>query len=922
MSPLRSGALAAALFTLLFLAQPNARVPGEERGEVGLALLLRKLATTGTMMHVTAHPDDEHNGLMAMQSHGQGFRVALATATRGNGGQNEIGPELSEALGVLRTEELLAAHRFDGAEQWFARAVDFGYSFSIEETYERWGRDETVGDYVRLIRMIRPDVMVAMRPDGEGGGQHHQAASRLGVEAFRAAGNPARYPEQLQEGLRPWQPLKIYQVAFYGALGGETRAPTGIRLVPVDVDVYDPLLGRTYAEIGSEARAMHKCQGFGQLLALPGAFTLHYMLADTTIAGQKDTEEASLTDGLDLSLRSLARFAAPNPPPDLTGRLDAVANAITDAGRRLRTDGPEGAAASLAAGLRQVRELRAKLPSLGIDPFEIDFRLKQTEAKFEQALVLAHSLRIEVLADDGVVMPGQPVALETIVANRGRASLAVRQVVAEGFAGGTLQRTAAGPGARGRGRRGGDATPQPLGPCTVALLQPAEILRCTGEVTVPADARITEPYWRRPGEAGRYQVDADAPFGRPFRPTPFQVAIAFELDGVPVTVAQPVRYRYEGNIFSGEKRMDLQVVPSFAVRVSPEIAIVPLRHLRPLRQAQGEQAQGRAVDASKLALSTRELIVHVTTSVTGPSEAEVALAVPAGWTVVPASVTITFARQDEAGAMRFRVTPPAGAQPATYPIRAVLTSREGRFDRGYDAIEYPHTERRHIYQPAETTIKIVDVALPAGLRIGYIMGVGDQVPAAIRQLGASVDLLGEDDLGSGDLSKYDAIVTGVRAYERRPDLRAYNQQLLRYAEGGGTVLVQYNKFEFNQAQYGPLPANVSANRVTDEHSPVVLLEPAHPVFTRPNRIQDAAWKGWVQERGLYFLGERDSQYVDLVELSDPFPFNAGPKRGALVEARVGTGRWIYVGLNLWRQLPAGTEGAYQLLANLLAVGRD
>jgi hypothetical protein len=202
-----------------------------------------------------------------------------------------------------------------------------------------------------------------------------------------------------------------------------------------------------------------------------------------------------------------------------------------------------------------------------------------------------------------------------------------------------------------------------------------------------------------------------------------------------------------------------------------------------------------------------------------------------------------------------------------------------------------------------------------------VMGVGDQVPAAIEQLGARVTLVDADALAFGDLARFDAIVTGVRAYERRPDLRANNDRLLAYARNGGTVIVQYNKFEFNEAQYGPYPAKVSANRVTDEHAPVQVLAPAHPVFTRPNAIGAAAWQDWVQERGLYFLGEKDARYTDLVQLEDPFPFNAGPKRGALVEAEVGKGRWLYLGLGLWRQLPAGTDGAYQLLANLLSLGR-
>jgi hypothetical protein len=282
---------------------------------------------------------------------------------------------------------------------------------------------------------------------------------------------------------------------------------------------------------------------------------------------------------------------------------------------------------------------------------------------------------------------------------------------------------------------------------------------------------------------------------------------------------------------------------------------------------------------------------------------------------------VAFAREDEAAQVRFTVNVPFNAKSGAYPIRAAVTAGGARDTAGYQVVEYPHTRRRHIVAAAEATVKVVNVTMPAGLNVGYVMGVGDQVPPAIEQLGARVTLLDADALAFGDLSKFHAIVTGVRAYERRPDLRANNGRLLAYANAGGTVIVQYNKFEFNETQYGPYPAKVSANRVTDERAPVQVLVPAHRVFTWPNAIGGATWQQWVQERGLYFLGEKDPRYVDLVQIEDPFPYNAGPKRGALVEAAVGKGRWIYLGLGLWRQLPAGTDGAYQLLANLLSLGR-
>src|SRR5436190_386472 len=291
-------------FSILSPAQMRVVPLDEERGHVALGLALRHLANTGILLHTTAHPDDENNGLLVMLNRGQGYRTALATATRGNGGQNEIGPELFEALGVLRTEELAALHRFDGAEQYFTRAVDFGYSFSIDETFDKWGRDEITSDFVRLIRTIRPDVVITLMPSGAGGGQHHQASAVLTHDAVKISGDPTKYPEQLKDGLRPWQPKKFYFSTGFG-FGGEQEA--GGSVTRTNLAVYDPLLGKTYSVIGAESRSMHKCQGMGQLIALPGPFVTTYRLAETTLAGAAEREERDLFDGIDHSVQALAQ---------------------------------------------------------------------------------------------------------------------------------------------------------------------------------------------------------------------------------------------------------------------------------------------------------------------------------------------------------------------------------------------------------------------------------------------------------------------------------------------------------------------------------------------------------------------------------------------------------------------------------------
>lgn len=300
----------------------------------------------------------------------------------------------------------------------------------------------------------------------------------------------------------------------------------------------------------------------------------------------------------------------------------------------------------------------------------------------------------------------------------------------------------------------------------------------------------------------------------------------------------------------------------------------------------------------------------------------VALQAPAGWRVEPAAAPVTFAREDEETTVKFTLSPPASVAPGELTVKAVVTGNGGAAsDLGYQVVEYPHIHRRHVVQAAAARVKVLDVTIAPGLKVGYIMGVGDKVPEAIEQLGATVTLVDPETLASGDLSPFDVIVVGVRAYERRQDLRANNQRLLQYGENGGTVIVQYQRNEFNDAQYGPFPAKTSTERVTDENAPIEVLVPDHPVFTTPNRIGPETWRGWVQERGTYFMGPRDSRYVDLLRSQDPFPYNAGARTGILVEARVGKGRWLYTGLGLWRQLTAGTDGAYRLMANLLSLGK-
>jgi len=883
-------------------------VVSPDSGHVALGLAIRKLNVAGTFMQAPAHPDDETNALFALFTHGMGLRSIDVQNNRGEGGQNEIGPELFRDIGVLRTSELLSAHRIDGAEQYFTRAIDYGYSFDPEEVIKKWGRPDIVGDYVRVIRTMRPDVLVTMNIQGRGGDRAHEATTVLVREAYLAAGNAAMFPEQIRDGLRPWQPKKLYFSAGFGGggrggrggRGGDAPAPAqpppGVRLTRVNTTAYDALLGRTYAEIGADARSNHKCQGAGGgVPPLPGfgggrgpgagqAGGPTYQLMDSRIPGQLQKDESGIFDAIDLSLAGIAQYAGANPPDALTSGLAAVVEQAQQATMAFAAGDDAATVAPIEAGLAALRALRAQLPSMRLSDdarYEIEFRLKNKERDYQDAVIAAHGLSFDAVADDGLVIGGQPVRLSLLSVNRGATDVSVSAVTIAGF----------------------DGTPS----CAAGSVAKDAVYTCSADARVPRNAKLTTPYftddyWKTPANQAINTFDSSVPFGVPFAPTPYRVTFHVKAGRVDVAKELPIQFRYVKDIYNGDKRMELNVVPAFSVRVTPPLAVIP----------------------SGAASVTREVHVSVTNGTKGAAQATVTLELPAGWRSTPVSAPVEFVHEDEARSARFQVSAPLSAKVGEYTLRAVVTSTATaaeKFSAGYQEIEYPHIQRRQIMKPAEAALKVVDVKTTANITVGYVDGVGDQVPPALEQLGAKVAFIDQDELAWGDLSKYDVIMTGVRAYERRADLRAYNRRLLDYAERGGTVVVQYNKFEFNQQQYGPFPASVSGNRVSDEAVPVKLLVPDHPVFNTPNKIGPATWANWTQERGLYFLGDKDPKYTDLVSMTDSFPDNPGEKLGSFVEARVGKGRWLYLGLGLWRQLPAGTDGAYQLLANLIALGK-
>lgn len=880
----------ALLLTATFSLAQLEPIP-EDRGASGLALQLRKLGAGATFLHTTAHPDDEDNGLLVMLSRGRGFRTALLTATRGDGGQNEIGPELFEAIGILRTEELMAMHRYDGVDQYFTRAYEFGYSFSVEETLEKWGKNEIFEDIVRIIRTVRPDVVVMLPPRGAGGGQHHQTSGLLTAEAFRAAADPNRFPQQFENGLRPWQPLKLYSRTRVGF--GPRRLPQepeeDLHLVRLDTGLYDPILGRSYYQMGLEGRSNHRCQGMGQLRAFPGSRQSVWRLEDHVIDVASD--ETDLFDGIETGLTRLEAFVAgEGEDAAFVGLgLNAIQKEVDAANSAFDAAEPWKTVPALRRGLKAVRKLRAGVAGSGLSEaarYELEHRLAPKERDFEIALGLAHGIGLDSVADRGEVTRGSKLKVDVRVTNRSPQPVELRSIdidAPKGWIVAPIEKNDDG---------------EDIFPDFPEALSENYALDAGYGVTVAQDASYDRPYWTRNDKTiDRFDLTEPEFFGLPWRRPSLHAIVVLRSGTTAFSVERPVQYRYPGPWVGGEKQKQVSVLPLVSVTLSPGIIVFPTS----------------ADD------KTRPISVNALYKGTEPAEGTLSLDVPSGWTVEPAEAALGFERENEAVSIRFRIMPPEGVASGTYRVKATAQLNGEAFREGVQTIAYDHIQTRYLYHPAEATVQALDLAI-APVSVGYVMGVGDEIPTAIRQLGAKLALLTTEDLAEGDLSQYDVIMTGIRAYLSREDLRSYNHRLLDYVSSGGTLLVQYNKFEFNNAQWGPYPKKVSRNRVTVEEAPIDILVPDHPVFNAPNKITEDDWGGWVQERGLYFLDpEGDPHYTELLASEDPWEYNEGVKKGMLVEAKYGQGRWIYIGLGFFRQLPAGVPSAYRLFANLLSL---
>ncbi|HWQ52860.1 MAG TPA: PIG-L family deacetylase [Bryobacteraceae bacterium] len=797
----------------MFVFRPAWAQPEPPSGAVAIEQALGRLNVLGSVLMIAAHPDDENNVVLAWFARGRHYRTAYLSATRGEGGQNLIGPELGEQLGLIRTQELLAARRVDGAAQFFTRAVDFGFSKSASETLQKWGHEQTLSDMVWVIRRYRPDVITATFSgtprDGHG---HHQAAGILAREAFEAAADPARFPEQLRH-VQPWRATRLVHHPYFAE-----PAPGDVR---IDGGEFNPVLGRSYAEIAGLSRSMHRSQAMGS--PQPKGPSIRYFV---TMAGESARKD--VFDGIDTTWNRLPGGAA-------IGRILSAAAASFD---------PQNPVKTIPA-LLQARPLIAAIR----DPWAA-VKL----AELDETVALCAGLWLDAEADRWAATPGSTLNVTLVALNRSSFPLALAAVDLNGL-----------------GARTTEDGAQATLPYNQAFTR--QVPR-----DVPAGQPVSQPYWlEHPRRGDAYPVDDQQLIGLPENAPVLEARFRVIAAGQTLELARPVRYRYVDPVL-GELRRPLVIVPPAAVNVSRDVLVFP----NP---------------------AARKLAVEVAAQ--APAEGELRLDTAAGWSATPSSQPYRAA-SGQRHTFEFQIAPPSRE----------TNGRAGFAASGMRVIAYPHIPPQVWFPPAEVRLVRADIRLTPR-RIGYVMGAGDEMPDALRQLGAEVVLLASGDLEQRNLAEFHAIVTGVRAYNVRPDLRANHPRLLEYVKNGGTLLVQYNVLDrsLEGVSIGPYPITIGRGRVSLEEAPVRITDAQSPLLQAPNAITPRDFEGWVQERGLYFASQWDPRYRTVLETSDP---GEKPMAGGELWTRYGKGIYIFSAYSWFRQLPAGVPGAYRLFANLLS----
>jgi LmbE family N-acetylglucosaminyl deacetylase len=867
---------------LVLLAAPRLSL-AQGRGAAAFGDAVLGLGTTARVLVIGAHPDDEDTNLITWLTRGQHVETAYLSLTRGDGGQNLIGDELGPALGVIRTEELLAARRLDGGHQYFTRAYDFGFSKTAEETFRHWPRDSILKDVVTVVRAFRPHVIVAMFSgtprDGHG---HHQVSGILAREAFDAAADTIRFPRAATSGLGAWTPAKFYRGAY-------TIDRDKASLV-FNVGAYDPLLGRSYAELAAESRSQHLSQGFG-IVQAKGARLDYLKLEASHVPANMDGRETSMFAGIDTSWGRFRGAASAS----VTALIDSLVDARREARARLDLIAPTPMVAPLARVLRLAMAARARIgcPDLPVPrcdggvggPGDLAVSLETTIERAKAALIDAAGIGVEAFAEREQVAIGDSVKVAIAVYNQGTQPSVQWE--------GTEVAMGAGNWPRGFTDAVQHAAPREIRPDSAAR----------DTLWLHADSVPTQPWWLRLPLAGDvFQLPTVRVAGYDVVPqlvlgddrvhgSAAHVQLSVAGATFAATVA-PIVYRY-ANPARGEQRRPVATVPAISVVLDGDVAYA---------------RAGTPID--------RAVRVHLRSGATRAREATVSLRLPRGLTAEPRTQRTTLPAFGN-GEVTFRVRGTVSAGRERW--LAVATSAGESYASGYVPIEYEHIEPRRLYRVAELAVEGVDVQIPASLRVGYIRGVSDNVEPMLEQLGIPVTVIDPATLSQRDLSRFTTIVVGPRAFGANEALMANNDRLLAFARNGGTLVEQYGQYEMTRPGVLPYPITLArpADRVTEEDAAVRILDPASPLLNVPNRIRPGDFADWVQERSSYMPHTWAPEYRTLLSMNDA---GEPPKNSGILVAPVGKGTFVYATLAFFRQLPAGNPGAARLFVNLMAAG--
>jgi LmbE family N-acetylglucosaminyl deacetylase len=797
---------------------------------------LQKLNVLGRVLYLAAHPDDENTNLIAFWANGSLYQTGYLSVTRGDGGQNLIGPELGERLGLIRTQELLAARRLDHGQQFFTRAVDFGFSKSAAETLRIWDRDKILSDIVWTIRRFRPDVIVTrFSPDDDKTHGHHTASAILAREAFQAAGDPKRFPEQLAS-VQVWKPTRLIwnTSPFFFSNRNIPFDPTG--LATLEAGGFNPLLGKAFTEIAAASLSMHKSQGVGSPPRRGARKEYFKLFEGAPIA-------SGLFDGIDTTW----------------SRVPKSESVVEKVKQLLATFAPADPAASVPKLLELRKDLVTRMATDVSAEEKNWFGAKAGEV--DRLIVACLGLHIESSTTRAVISAGQelPIKLEAI--NRSNVPVQLLKVLTP-VSGEELTVD----------------TPLPQDQFVAKDLAP----------TLRKEVMFTQPYWlQKPATLGTFVVDDQKLIGLPENPVAFPVEVVVRVGDLDLRYLVDTKYRSVDPI-AGELRQNLVIAPPVFANLSNSVFVF------------GDD-------------KPKSIQVRVTAS-TGAVQGQLKLEAPKGWRIDPASVAVDLKAADAEFFAAFTIHPPSNPSEGT--LRAVVTTGGLDYSFARERISYQHIGVHVLMPPAEAKIVRADIKKKGEL-IGYIPGAGDDIPQSLQQIGYNVKMLDVSEITAENLKRFDAVVLGIRAYNTQERIASWQPELLAYVKAGGVVVAQYNTTaDLKTKEIGPFPLEISRDRVTDETAEVRILAPDHPLMNTPNKITAEDFKGWVQERGLYFSNKWDATWKPILSCNDP---NEKPLDGGLLVAKSGQGYFIYTGYSWFRQLPAGVPGAYRLFANMVSL---